>query len=1262
MVSERIQRRIEALLDEADQAVTTQDWLRAAGAARAVLAIDEGNSDAADYLKMAAANGEADESPPSPASASMAAESAPPGPTPAANPDSFVGGRYRVLRFLGEGGKKRVFLAHDETLDRNVAFAVIKSDGLDHVGRQRIVREAQAMGRLGSNPNIVSIFDIGEEQGAPYVVTELMGGGDVEGLLEKAEAPLPIQRTLEIAKDVARGLVFAHANQVVHRDLKPGNVWLTADGVAKIGDFGLAVSLDRSRLTQHGFMVGTVNYMPPEQALGGETTPQSDLYSLGAMLYELVTGKPPFGGDDSTAIISQHINTPPVAPSWQSASCPPELEDLVLKLLAKAPQDRPASAQQVLDLLGQVDPTAPSRRHTGSDANPLDRLARGIFVGREKELERLRSAFDDAFTGRGSMVMLVGEPGIGKTRISQALETYARVRGAQVLWGRNHESAGAPAFHPWIQVGRQWGAANDLSLLVPVLAADGGDLTLLFPELRQVVPGFTEPPTIGDPAAAQFHLFESFTAFIRAASIARPLVLVLDDIHWADKPSLLLLQHLARELTNMRVLIIGAYRDTELVRTHPLSEALASLNRDGGFLRVSLKGLTRNEVAAYLDQRAGMATSSELVSRIYEATEGNPFFLSEVVNLLTQEGTLGQKHTSEIALPEGVREALGRRLDRVSEEANGLLRVAAVIGREFNYETLEMMDAGNGNALLGLIEEGLAARVIEEMERPGYYRFTHALMQETLLEELSTTRRVRLHGEVAEALERRWGSAAINNASRLALHYAESATLTAAHVEKAVLYLEAAARQSEVSLAWTDAAAAYERIFQLNKDIGRQGDPRTEGLMLARWARCLGAARDFRGAWRNFYRALSLFRELGFDADYARTMATALEMSTFTWPSASALQPMITHALESSPAAEPEVRGRLLLAKMWLAIFDDDQPTFQALADELRSIVATGRSSSLQAAAEVMELGFVRQRIGTDEQESLRQALASVRMLESGGLLGEAAAQLQGVAAGRLGRGHLDEAGALLHRQAEDGKRAGLSMYVFDAEAKLAGIRLLRGGSAIAGGEAIEGQWVMEIFRSYERLMSTGDPAPLPDLALAGNVPWQTANVLVHRIEFRALAGDLDGAARDAHELDALLPEVVKMAAPLVRLARAYLGARWLRESALNPRSYAPTGILAQNKITWVNVIPRMYGELALAGGDFELAESSLMEALDWCVRERCPVEEGRCLQALAELAEKRGDHASATHHLDRAADLFQQYGARLFLEQVLAKKDVLKA
>ena len=191
------------------------------------------------------------------AAAPSAHSSVQPTQTPS-QPTSFADGRYQVTRFLGEGGKKKVYLAHDSTLDREVAFALIKTEGLDETSRTRIQREAQAMGRLGSHPHIVTVFDLGEENGQPYMVTELMGGGDVEGVVEDApDHRLPLEQAVKIAQETCRGMEFAHSRGIVHRDLKPGNVWITSDGIAKIGDFGLAVALDRSRLTTEGMMVGT---------------------------------------------------------------------------------------------------------------------------------------------------------------------------------------------------------------------------------------------------------------------------------------------------------------------------------------------------------------------------------------------------------------------------------------------------------------------------------------------------------------------------------------------------------------------------------------------------------------------------------------------------------------------------------------------------------------------------------------------------------------------------------------------------------------------------------------------------------------------------------------------------------------------------------------------------------------------------------------------------------------------------------------------
>jgi len=223
---------------------------------------------------------------------------------------SFSGGRYQVERLLGEGGKKRVYLARDTSLGRDVAVSSIKTGTFDDPDQLRVRYEAEAMGTLGDHPNIVTVFDIGEEAGQLFMVSEYMAGGDLESKLARSESSrMSVEDALRVAGQVCRALEHAHDNGIVHRDLKPGNIWLRKDGTAALGDFGLAIAQDRTRITQEGMMVGTVAYMPPEQALGRTPDARSDLYALGVTLYEMITGRTPFAGDDAVAIISQHINT-----------------------------------------------------------------------------------------------------------------------------------------------------------------------------------------------------------------------------------------------------------------------------------------------------------------------------------------------------------------------------------------------------------------------------------------------------------------------------------------------------------------------------------------------------------------------------------------------------------------------------------------------------------------------------------------------------------------------------------------------------------------------------------------------------------------------------------------------------------------------------------------------------------------------------------------------------------------------------------------
>jgi len=826
--TERVQRRIDRLLDAAERALDLGDWREAQTAARGVLDLDPDNPDARTFLDVAIRRAtEAAET------RALAADPGEPSghDGAAAVPASFASGRYVVKRFLGEGGKKKVYLAHDTLLDRDVAFALIKTDGLDELGRERIAREAQAMGRLGSHPHIVTVFDLGQEPATsirsgpadplppvsegegggesqteegsrserrpqPYMVTELMAGGDVEGVIEAApNHQLPLEQALSIAEQVCQGLEFAHGKGIVHRDLKPGNVWLTeaqpslptslpqgerGDGpasstaagrVAKIGDFGLAVAIDRSRLTQAGMMVGTVSYMPPEQAMGGEVTAQSDLYSLGAMLYELVTGRPPFLGDEHVAVIGQHLNTPPVAPSWHRPDCPRPLEALILRLLAKDPKERPPSAADVRRALAAIDLSASKQGAEAivEEANALDALAGGVFVGRQREMGELKAALEDALSGRGRTVMLVGEPGIGKTRTAQELATYAGLRGAQVLWGRCYDNTGAPPYWPWVQAIRGYVRDTEPERLQSEMGTGAADIAEIASEVRERLPNLKSLPAL-EPEQARFRLFDSVSSFLRAAGRHQPLVLVLEDLHWSDRPSLLLLEFLARELAGARLMLLGTYRDVDITRQHPLALTLGDLSRERLFQRLLLRGLGPGDVAKFVELTTGLAPPERLVEAVHSQTEGNPLFVTEVVRLLVEEGHLRQSRRAglelvptqpggdagadlqpvrlglplDLGIPEALRDVIGRRLARLSERCNQELTIAAVIGREFTLEQIgALREDLSRERLLDLIDEALAARIIEELPRTvGRYQFTHALIQETLAGELTTARRV----------------------------------------------------------------------------------------------------------------------------------------------------------------------------------------------------------------------------------------------------------------------------------------------------------------------------------------------------------------------------------------------------------------------------------------------------------------------------------------------------------------------------------------
>ena len=324
------------------------------------------------------------------------------------------------------------------------------------------------------------------------------------------------------------------------------------------------------------------------------------------------------------------------------------------------------------------------------------------------------------------------------------------------------KKSGPPPYWPWLLPLRSCIQQKTPEKLQSEMGPGAADIAEVLPELREKLPGLEPPPSL-EPEQGRFRLFNSISGFLKNAARSQPLVLILDDLHWADRASLLLLQFLGKEMGESQLLIVGTYRDVELSRQHPLSETLAQLTREPVFQRKLLSGLSQEDTGQFIEAAVGTRPSQELVDTIYGHTEGNPFFLTEVVRLLSEQNRLtteGTQGFQSISIPEGVREVIGQRLNRLSEQCNEILTTASIIGREFDSRLLDTLSDEISEDLIGqAIDEAVDAHMLEEL--PGSwerFRFSHALVQETLSEALSTRRRVRLHARIADALEELYGS------------------------------------------------------------------------------------------------------------------------------------------------------------------------------------------------------------------------------------------------------------------------------------------------------------------------------------------------------------------------------------------------------------------------------------------------------------------------------------------------------------------------
>ncbi|CAN5680712.1 hypothetical protein BH20ACI3_BH20ACI3_11140 [soil metagenome] len=795
---------------------------------------------------------------------------------------------YRVIGKIGQGGMGEVYRAEDTKLSRHVAIKLLTAEAMrdevagtrSETAKRRLIREAQSASAL-NHPNIVTIHSIEQADGLDFIVMEYVEGETLKALVDRGGA-LPLTTLLDVGIQVANALEAAHAIGLIHRDIKSANILITPRGNAKVLDFGLAKLVPQlsdqvdyeaptlANLTESGTVLGTAAYMSPEQTRGETLDARSDIFSLGCVLYEAATRALPFGGPSMLSIMHAIAVTDPRPPSRVRPELPREFDLIIERALAKDKDRRYSSASemgQALRTLRETTAGSWSGFPIVYDTDLVE-LNAPSFVGREPEMRKLDLFLRQAVEGTGRIVFITGEPGIGKTSLSDEFLRRGRRQypGLLISRGRCVEQYGTgEAYLPFLDAvgallngpGRERIAAvmrtyaPTWCLELPTAFVSSGSLERLQQE------------TIG---ATKDRMMREMGDALGILATSGPVVLLLEDLHWADPSSVDLLRHLCQRITTQRLLIAGTFRPEDLERSnHPLKSCKAEMQAHKLCEEVALGSFSREHIAEYLDATfAPNDFPPELTSLIHEKTEGHPLFATNLLQYLGERGDIAKPNAHwslvrplaemELEAPESVRSMISKKIDALGEEERRALQYASIQGAEF----LSTVTA----KLLGVdeidLEEELAHlekthRLVEtrgEEELPDgalatRYRFAHALYQNYLYEDLVNKRRVLLHRQTGEQLAQHYGKHAPQIATQLAIHFERGR-----HFERAVEFLIHAGdnatklyANAEAEKHYTHALSLVERLpgeVQAEKLLGIYQKRGTVNHALSRFPQAVG--------------------------------------------------------------------------------------------------------------------------------------------------------------------------------------------------------------------------------------------------------------------------------------------------------------------------------------------------------------------------------------------------------------------------------------
>lgn len=753
--------------------------------------------------------------------------------------------RYPVGRAVGEGALWQVFESRDLVSGDRVALKLMRPVvAVDQDLSHRILKQAEETLSL-SHPNIARVYSVGIEGGVPFLVQEYVEGRTLrQWYAEEGRSFYDLKDKLAV---VLATLHAAHEKNVLHRGLKPENVLVTAAGDVKITDFAQASRLETDTQLAAMGAPAAVAYVAPEQALGKRGDARSDLYALGVMLYELLTGRLPFWDSDPVRTVYRHLHDTPVPLRQVNSRVPVWFEAIVLKLLAKDPEQRYQSAAQVATEVARVSTEV--RRAVSPTEAPLGArriIQEAPLVGRDAERDALRGALDRALAGGGGLVLVDGESGVGTTRLVLDLAVDARNAGMLTLRTDSARGQQPPLLAPFVEAVGDYLRRSRPHLRDLLGSDDAAVLERLLEDHVLPLPSGTSP--VGFVS----HLTQSLQRLFGLLAARQGLMLIVDDMGSLDEASLKLVEVLLPWLAGQKLLLVGTCNPSEFKSSSRGRRTPLRLISSAVTVRVHLEPLQQASVLVLLRTMAGVGgVASEVVEAIHRQSRGYPLMVEEVLQMLlrdhaveVQDDVLVVKNRPAFETLTALQDPLGYRLRNLPEKVANVLGTAACIGRSFDFEVLNRVAGMDADEIISILKWATAAGFVEEVGNPSRERFcfTHPLLQARLYVMVESRRRRRLHLLIGAALEELFEARLQAFYPRLIFHYRESQqwkksveyALKAADFYEDLQLLESTTRSLELAMgmlpkAQTDdevGARLARRLVRLYQALGRPTDAR----------------------------------------------------------------------------------------------------------------------------------------------------------------------------------------------------------------------------------------------------------------------------------------------------------------------------------------------------------------------------------------------------------------------------------------------------